>query len=188
MLKGKKILINVFKYSTLVFLFWILIRFTKFYGDYCESVYDILFIIPFTTILILINIIILYRVDYRRKSYKITNCVILILAFVFFTHLLLNYLNSSGKEIEQNLVYENSPRNVFVYLYKDNTYEVYEFSPHVSCHYFGKYNFKNYYLTFDDKIENLNHYQFAKKYKLNLEKNEYESLEKGFPNLVIEKY
>ncbi|AZZ59527.1 hypothetical protein AWB57_11140 [Riemerella anatipestifer] len=62
-----KIIKEILKYLTLVFLLLILLKLTKCYGDYVESVYDII-IIPFVFCLILVNGLILYFYQKRRKK------------------------------------------------------------------------------------------------------------------------
>ena len=177
----KKIIINILKYSTLVFLFWILIIVTRVYGgDYCTTVYNI-FIIPFIIILAIINIITLYIIDFTRKRYKITNYVLLSLVFIFSVHIFFNYLNSE-KELKQKFLVDDN--RLSVYLYKNKTFEIIANSPHVTCHYFGKYNLENNYLTFDEEITEKTTYQISKKYKFNIIKKEFESVEEGFPNLI----
>lgn len=109
---------------------------TRFYGsDYCKTVYNI-FIVPFIVFLILINIIILYSIDFRRKKYIITNYVLLALVFIFSVHISLNYVNSEKKLEHRFLVDGNIPGRLTVYLYKNKTYEIIASSPHVTCHYF----------------------------------------------------
>lgn len=176
----KKIIINILKYSTLVFLFWILIIVTRAYGgDYCTTVYNI-FIIPFIVILAIINIIILYIIDFKRKKYKTTNYVLLSLFFIFSVHIFFNKWNSQ-KELEQKFLVDD---RLVVYLYKNKTYEIIANSPHVTCHYFGKYNLENNYLTFEEEVIEKTNYQISKKYKFNIIKNEFESVEEDFPNLI----
>lgn len=184
----KKNLINIAKYLTLVLLFWVLFRMTKFYGDYCSSVY-IIFIVPAILILILVNIAILYIIDFKRKKYKITNYVLLSLVALFSIHLLLNYVNSKKKIEQKFLVYNDfTPGTFRVNLYEDETYEVIALhSPEVDCHYTGRYSLNNDYLILDDdEISEKTKYQVSEKYKFNKEKQEYESLEEGFPNMKKE--
>jgi len=157
---------------------------TRFYGgDYCTTVYNIL-IVPLLVFLILINIIILYSIDFGRKKYKITHYVLLSLVFIFSVHILFNNLNSEKKLENRFLVDGNIPGRLAVYLYKDKTYEIIASSPHVTCHYFGKYNLENNYLTFDEEIIEKTTHQISKKYKFNIQKDEFESVEIGFPNLI----
>lgn len=157
---------------------------TKFYDDdYCKTVYNI-FIVPFIVFLILINIVILYSIDFRRKKYVITNYVLLALFFVFSVHVLFNNLNSEKKLEHRFLVDGNLSGRLTVYLYKNKTYEVIASSPHITCHYFGKYNLENNYLTFDEEIIEKTTHQISKKYKFNTDKKEFESVEIGFPNLI----
>ncbi|MCI3936028.1 hypothetical protein MQX03_02385 [Chryseobacterium aahli] len=157
---------------------------TKFYGgDYCKTVYNI-FIVPFIVFLILINIIILYSIDFRRKKYKITNYVLLALVFVFSVHVLFNNLNSEKKLGRRFLVDGSIPGRLTIYLYKNKTYEIIASSPHVTCHYFGKYNLDKNYLIFDEEIIEKTTHQISKKYRFNTNKKEFESVEIGFPNLI----
>lgn len=147
------------------------------------TVYNI-FIIPFIIILAIINIIILYIIDFTRKRYKITNYVLLSFVFIFSVHIFFNYLNSE-KELEQKfLVDGNFSGRLSVYLYKNKTYEIIASSPHVTCHYFGKYNLDKNYLTFDEEIIEKTTHQISKKYKFNIQKEKFESVEIGFPNLI----
>lgn len=103
------------------------------------------------------------------------------MVFIFSVHIFFNYLNSE-KELEHKFLVDD--KKLSVYLYKNKTVEIIANSPHVTCHYFGKYNLENSYLTFDEEITKKMTYQISKKYKLNITKKEFESVEEGFPNLI----
>ena len=71
-----KIISQILKYFSLVLLIFFLLKLTKHFGDYKQTVYDFI-LISIIIILIVINIIILYKVQKRTKNYKIIKIIFL---------------------------------------------------------------------------------------------------------------
>jgi len=174
------------KYLTLGFFSFLLFKITKFYDDFCSTVYNI-FIVPTLIIIIILNIIIVYIVDYRNKKFKLTNYVVIFLFLFFGIHLLKNYLKAN-KEIEKTLYvspnFNTGVKGYEIKLYKDNSYEINSYWQHGSCHYFGDYELKNNKLFFLDKnISKKTNNQIGENYQFNSSKKEFESLRDQYPNI-----
>ena len=102
----KSVSLFILKYSTLLFLFWILLLLTKSYGNDYGSGVILIFILPLIFIFIVINIIVLYIFDKKYKKFKTTNRLLIILGLILCLHLLLGYINNN-KESKYNLILKN---------------------------------------------------------------------------------
>lgn len=183
-----KLLLNILKYFTLV-LFSILILFlTKKYGDYSSMVYDV-FIIPFLILLILINLAILYCVDFyylkrKKGNLKTTNRVVLGLIFIFVVHFSMNYYMDK-KEVYfiSNL---NNSKGTLI-LYKNKTFKISMFWNHGSDNFLGNYDLKNNKLTLKkDSLEKITNYKFTYDYVIFPKDKSIKPDEISFENLTIE--
>lgn len=178
---------SLIKFSSLILLFWILVRQTRMYADFTASNSNII-ILPSLAFLIFLNIILIYIHDAKKKiKFTRTNIIVFILIILFGVNLLLNYKQST-KEIELKLYVSNNfmlkQRGYEIKLYRDRTLELNEYWHGESRHYFGKYLLENDQLTFNDEnIEEKTDYQITNRYRLDIRTQNFISLEKGFQNL-----
>ena len=184
-----KLVKYILKYFTLFVLFALLIKLTIWHYDYCSTVYNI-FIIPIISLLILLNIIVLYIIDFKKNTFKITNLTLSVFLFLLGINLIRNYFQSE-KKIAHNLLvlpnYNVGLRGFAITLFKDNTYEVNGYGNHVSCHYFGNYNLTNDTLKLSDKkISEKTSKQLTNIYIFNKLRNRFEPPETEFPYMKFE--
>ncbi|MRM82617.1 hypothetical protein [Riemerella anatipestifer] len=157
-----KIIKEILKYFTLVFLLLILFKLTKYYGDYVESVYDII-IIPFVFCLILVNGLILYFYQRRRKKLRTLKLICLF----GMTGVLFNIFNNClSKNREVISTYSiGTETKTEITLFENQTFQITEYSPHAFHHWNGKYKISNdtLYLKNID-FEKLSYLQLTDKY------------------------
>lgn len=187
-----KVLKNIFsfliKYLVLIVLFALLIHFTKYYGDYCSSVYVSLFLLPFIAVCALIYIIALYAIDYKKKNYRTTHIVVCTFIIIFLTNFIIGYF-SEEKEIFQKYIPESENGQYKLTLYKNESFKVYKQMNHGACITVGEYQIIKDTLKLDysnKNIENLTDSTFTFSYKFNHTTKIYEPLKKGFKNLKSE--
>ena len=175
------------KYLLLILLFALLIYFTKFYGDFCSNLYVLLFMLPVIGVTLLIYIIALYINDYKRKKFKTTNYVVLILVTMFLINLLIGFLNGE-KEVFQKYIPETENDLYELTLYKNKSFQIRKQMNHGACEAVGKYIIiaDTLELDFNNKdIENLYDSTFTFSYKFDNKTKIYEPLKKGFKKLKI---
>lgn len=129
-----KNLTSILKYFSLVLLIVILLKLTKHFGDYKQTVYDII-LIPIVNVLILVHFFILYQVQKKTKNYSIIK-VIFITGFIGLAGNII--LNSLAQNREILSVYEVKPK-VELTLYKNQTFQVAAYSPHIFQYWNGDY-------------------------------------------------
>ena len=153
-----KIISNILKYFSLVLLIFFLLKLTKHFGDYKTTVYDII-TIPIIIILILINIIILYKVQNRTKNYNIIKIVLLI----GFIGILINIITNHFAQNREILSEYEINSKADLTLYKNQTFQIAEYSPHIFQYRNGNY-------TISDDTLFLNNVDFDKTPYLRLSK------------------
>ncbi|MBT0548440.1 hypothetical protein [Riemerella anatipestifer] len=167
-----KIIKEILKYLTLVFLLLILFKLTKYYGDYVESVYDII-IIPFVFCLILVNGLILYFYQKRRKKLRTLKLICLFgMTGVLFN--IFNNCHSKNREevstyfIGTGAYFIGAEEKTKITLFENQTFQITEYSPHTFHHWNGKCKISNdtLYLRNID-FERLSYLQLTDKYLYN---------------------
>ena len=179
-----KYLILLLKYFTLFFLFLALIYLTKYFGNYCVDAYINVFFIPAIVILIFINLIILYLIDFKRKKYKTTNKILAFLTFLFLLNLGIGFL-PEFKTITKKVKVESSYAVPEIILYSNNTYKLLTGYPHGRCFNLGNYKIKNDTLIFDKKIIKKSQNLISEKYILYSNSKIIKSVDSKFKNLII---
>jgi len=184
----RKVLHFFIKYFTVIFLFAVLLKTISFYTDYCATVYNIFFIPTLITI-ILINVVILYLIDYRKGSFKITNRTLLILLSLTGLTLAANTIHSR-KEIKYHLSvkpnYNVGVKGFEIKLYEDQTYEISGYWQHGSCHYFGNYELENDTLKiFNRNVSEKTQNQMTTHYQFNRHQQLFEPIEEGYPVMSL---
>jgi hypothetical protein len=116
---------------------------TKKYGNYKESVYEI-FIIPFITFLLFINIIILYFIQKKSNNFKTLLIIISVGVAGIIFNLIMNYFSKNRKTLyELEIHSKKSDKKYDIYLYTNDSFEIIDYSPHVFQHWNGKYKISN---------------------------------------------
>lgn len=175
------------KYLSLITLFLILISQTQLYVDFTASRSNII-ILPILTILVILNVIVIYFYDLENKIKTLRTTLILsFLIILFGINLLLNY-RQSKKQVHLKFYVSNNfllkQIGYEVKLYQDKTFEINEYWHGESRHYFGEYILEDDQLSFiDENIEEKTDYQITKKYQLDDQTQQFKALEKGFQNL-----
>ncbi|MEJ8597482.1 hypothetical protein JSO62_02060 [Riemerella anatipestifer] len=157
-----KIIKEILKYLTLVFLLLILFKLTKYYGDYVESVYDII-IIPFVVCLILVNGLILYFYQKRRKKLRTLKLICLFgVAGVLFN--IFNNCHSKNREVISTYSIGTETK-VEITLFENQTFQITEYLPHAFHHWNGKYKISNDTLCLKNiDFEKLSYLQLTDRY------------------------
>jgi hypothetical protein len=177
----------ILKYFTLFVLFFLLITLTKFYGDYSTVIYFSLFLIPFIVVLIIINLLILYRFESKRNNTKVFKKTLSILLLVCGINLLIGYIDSQ-KTVEMNLNLNDDYRRSELLLFKDSSYRITTYFPHGTSNYSGKYSLENNILELNDSqigIKTKN--RFTNIYRFNGKTNQFKPTKNDFNILEIEK-
>jgi len=170
------------KYFTLIFLFGVLIYLTKYYGNYCLDIFSQFFLLPLLSIIILVNIAILYLIDSKKSKYKTTNYT-LIFCFTALTINLLIGFSPNYKTQKFKIKLQSDYERPELILYLNNTYQLKTGYPHGQCYKLGKYKLINDTLLLDHEIENKSQNLITRKYLL---KNDtLKSLNNEFKDLVI---
>lgn len=178
------------KYGTVILLFLLLIHYTHTYYDFTASNSNII-ILPLVTGLLLINFILIYTHESKKKiKHKTTNLLLVFLIALFGVNIYMNIVQSKKEVKYECYISPNAQLKSSGYeikLYKDKTYEINEYWHGESQHYFGKYKFENNLLTLNDAmISEKTEEQLTSKYKYNAIKKFFEPIEKGFPRLKLE--
>ena len=164
-----KIILNIFKYLTLILLIFFLLKLTKHFGNYKQTVFDII-LIRVNIILILINIIILYLFQKKTKNYKIIKIIILTGFIGLLINITTNYLTQNREILSQYKI--NSRADLT--LYKNGTYQIFEYSPHIFQYWNGKYIIANDTLFLNDlEFEKVAHLKLSQKYIYDKESESY---------------
>ena len=164
-----KITFSILKYFSLVLLIFFLLKLTQHFGNYKQTVYDIV-LIPVSIVLILINILFLYKVQRRTKSYKIIKFIFLIRFIGVIINIILNH-SARNREIlsEYQL---NSKADLI--LYKNQTFQITEHSPHIVQYWNGKYAIANDTLFLNDiDFEKIPYLRLSQKYIYDKESENY---------------
>ena len=182
----KSVSLFILKYSTLLFLFWILLLLTKSYGNDYGSGVILIFILPLIFIFIVINIIVLYIFDKKYKKFKTTNRLLIILGLILCLHLLLGYINNN-KESKYNLILKNDDGRIHeIKLFENNQYRIKKQYAEGSSYHTGKYVLENNILELKDSIEKISNDEITTKYNYVPAKKCFIPLNKNFDTLIIE--
>ncbi|ACU06751.1 hypothetical protein FIC_00283 [Flavobacteriaceae bacterium 3519-10] len=133
-----KTICNILKYLSLVLLIFFLLKLTKHFGDYKRTVYDSI-LIPITVLLILINILILFKVQKRTKNYRIIKIVFLAGSLGVVIHVITNHFTQKREILTGYMI--NSKADLV--LFKNQTFQITEYSPHIFQYWNGKYTITN---------------------------------------------
>ncbi len=182
---------RVSKYSSIVLLFIVMYFNTRVYDDFTASNKNI-YILSILIILIAVNIIVLYYLDYKRKiSRNYTHFVLITLSILFGLHIYKNVIHYEKKVSAQFYVSPNFQENYLGYnikLNEDSTFEINEYWHGESEHYFGKYSIVADTLRIlDEKIEKKTDNQITFKYFYDKKNHNYKSVEQGFLPLKFQK-
>ncbi|TDL99649.1 MAG: hypothetical protein C4K58_07085 [Flavobacteriaceae bacterium] len=159
---------------------------TKFYGDYSTVIHFFLFVIPFIIVLIIINLVVLYKFESKRNNTQIFRKTLSILLLLCGLNLLIGFIDSK-KSIIMILNQENELRPSKLYLYKNSTYKITTLYPHGTSNYSGKYRLENNILElYDTNIEKKTNDRFTNSYKRNEKSNQFEPTKNNFNKLEIE--
>lgn len=176
------------KYLSLILLVALILFLTKQYVDYSGTVYFI-FIIPFLLILFLINLIVLYSVDfikYRKKqgNFKNSNFVVLILIIISVIHFSLNYyMENKSVYLSSNL----DESRVTLTLYKNKTFKITNHWNHGTDNLLGNYELKNNELSLKkNDLEKMSNFAFTYNYIIFFDDKIIKPNKIGFKNLTFE--
>ncbi|MDY3315803.1 hypothetical protein PG630_00570 [Riemerella anatipestifer] len=150
------------KYLTLVFLLLILLKLTKHYDDYKETVYDII-IVPFVVCLILVNGLILYFYQKRRKKLRTLKLICLF----GMTGVLFNIFNNCHSKNRETLsTYSiDTETKTEITLFENQTFQITEYLPYAFHYWNGKYKIFNDTLCLKNiDFEKLSYLQLTDKY------------------------
>lgn len=171
-----KMIANILKYLSLVLLIFFLLKFTKHFGDYKQTVYDTIFI-SFIIILILINILILYKVQKRTKNYKIIKILFLVGFIGVIFNLVSNYFARNREPVSK---YEITP-NADLTLYTNKTFQIIEYSPHMFQYWNGTYTISDDSLYLRDvDFDKIRHLKLSQTYILDTTSGNYSGNEYDF--------
>lgn len=138
-----RFIIGFVKYFTITVFFIFLLMITKKYGNYKENVYEI-FIIPFITFLLFINITILYFIQKKSNNFKTLLIIISVGVAGIIFNLIMNYFSKNRKTLyELEIHSKKSDKKFDIYLYTNDSFEIINYSPHIFQHWNGKYKISN---------------------------------------------
>lgn len=164
-----KIISQILKYFSLVLLIFFLLKLTKHFGDYKQTVYDFI-LISIIIILIVINIIILYKVQKRTKNYKIIKIIFL----TGFIGVLINIITNHFAQNREILSEYEINSKADLILYKNQTFQIIDYSPHVFQYWNGKYAIANDTLFLNDiDFEKIPYLRLSQKYIYDKESENY---------------
>ena len=133
---------------------------TKHFGDYKQTVFNVI-LIPLIIVLILINIRILYLFQKKTKNYKIIKIIVL----AGFAGLLINIVINTLAENRRILSEYDINSKADLTLYKNETFEIFEHSPHVFQYWSGKYTISNDTLFLNDiDLKKIPHLRLSQKF------------------------
>ncbi|MBD8019146.1 hypothetical protein [Kaistella pullorum] len=170
------------KYFTIIFLFGILIYLTKYYGNYCLDVFSQFFLLPLLSIIILVNIAILYLIDSKKRKFKTTNTLLIFCLSTLIINLLIGVLPNFKIQKFKIKLQSDFERPELI-LYSNNTYQLKTGYPHGQCYKSGDYKILNDTLVLENKIENKSQNLITEKYLI--KKDSLKSLNKEFKDLII---